>query len=346
MSFRPLHLMRLTLHCPSCSRLLGDLPSLSSSVNCAACRISYGLVHGKLSRRSSVPEILLHLTAKLPSIYKRHYRLQITTPDRSIKILQFSIPGRTDEVYVRRGDLVSALYTVQGYVMKQLVAVTNHTTGRSYVLPTPIPSRGYTVVLLTIGAIGLLLGSLFVGGNVFLVSAVSAVGIALYLKVTNVAQLNTPSLDTFEVEDPRLMSDQRLLIQKQKLEHRLDEIRYECKASQTLVDQLESLQHKMQNLDAELYSARISRTRRAVEIIRQQIHNSRQLMQEYSRTLKMIEIETETSWIADQLPNVENFTQMILRRLEELRAIEEQNQNLRLQLVAYEEVGHYKITNY
>jgi hypothetical protein len=338
--------MRLTLHCPTCSRLLGDLPSLSSSVNCAACHVSYGLVHGKLSRRSSVPEVLLHLTSKLPSIYKRHYTLQITTPNRNIKILQFSIPSRTDDVYVRRGDLVSALYTMQGYVMKRLVAVTNHTIGHSYILPNPVPSRSYTVVLLTIGTIGLLLGSLLIGANVFLTSVVSAIGVALYLKVTNTAQLNTPTLETFEVEDPRLLSDQRLLIQKRRLEQRLEELQYEGKASQTLIDQLESLKRKMQNLDAHLYAARISRTTRAVEIIQQQVRNNRQLMQEYNRTLKMIEIETETSWIADQLPNVENFTQMILRRLEELKAIEEQNQNLRLQLAAYEEVGHYKIAPY
>lgn len=337
--------MRLTIHCPSCSRLLAEIPIYSPQVSCAACCKSYGVLHGKLSKRTSLPEAILHFTPRLPGAYRRHYTLEIMTPERDLKVLQFSTPGNRDQVPVRRGDLVSVLYTMQGYVMKRLIAITNHNTGQNYVLPSPVSSRSYVITLMGMAAIGLSYVSFVLGLSVLLVSATTVLGIALYLKATNVAQLTAPSLEDSEENLP-MMSDQRLLIQKRRLQNRLEDLRLECKGSRSLIEQLKDLKRKMVDLDAALYGSRIGRADRVIEILEQQIGNNNRLMQEYSRTVKMIEIETETSWISDQLPDVEDFTQMILQRLEELRSIEEQNQTLRLQLEAYEEVNHHPIKPY
>ncbi len=184
--------MKLSLQCPSCSRLIPDLQSTTFQVTCASCHTRYGIVHGKLSKRSSVYETLLFLTSKLPHIYKRHYTLQITTPDRSLKLLQFSIPGKSDEVPVRYGDMVSVLYTMQGYVMKKLVAITNHTTGKRYVLPNPVPSPGYFSLVLGTAAVVLLICTYISGASVFLASVMSALGILVCLKLAHTAQLTSP----------------------------------------------------------------------------------------------------------------------------------------------------------
>ena len=338
--------MKLSLYCPTCSRPIADLNNTAPQVTCATCHHRYGVVHGKLSKHSSMSETLLFLSHHLPSLHKRHYTLQITTPDRNLKQLQFSIPGRADPLPVHHGDVVSVLYTMQGYLMKKLVAVNNHTTGKRYVLPKPVPSATYLRMTLSTAVIALLVGSFFGGANVFLVSVMTALGVIAYLKVTNSAQLTNPSLESHGREGTRLVGDQRLLAQKLKIEQRLDDIHHECKANQGLIDQLDDLKQKMVDVDQQLYAPRILRTTGAVSILKQQITNNQRLAREYRRALQMIEIEMETSWIADQLPDASNFTRAIMQKLEELKAIEDQNQLLKLQLAAYEEVKYQGIPGY
>lgn len=330
--------MKLLLHCPSCSRPIADLHAVATEVTCPACQHQFGIVYGKLSKRSSIPEALLFLSAKLPSFYKRHYTLQITTPDRTLKQLQFSIPGQADQIPVHHGDIISALYTMRGYVMNKLVAITNHTTGKRYVLSTPIPSASHLVVPLGVLATGLLLCSYITGVSLIATTVVGALGMLALLKVTHIAQLSTPSLETIGREGTRLLADQRLLVQKRKIQQRVEELDHDCKANQVLIAQLDALKQKMANFDPHLYSARIFRTTSAIKLIDQQITNTRRLIREYKHTLKMIEIEIETSWIADQLPEGDDFIRTIVRKLEELKAIEEQNQSLKLQLSAYDDM--------
>lgn len=338
--------MKLSLYCPRCSRPIADLNSTAPHVTCAACRRRYGVVHGKLSKHSSIKETLLFLSTSLPSFYKRHYTLQITTPDRNLKQLQFSIPGKTDPIPVQYGDMVTVLYTMQGYLMKKLVAVTNHTTGKRYVLPKPVPSASYLRMTVSTAVIALLVGSFLSGTNVFLAAIVTALSAVAYLKLTSSAQLTSPSLETYGHEAKRLVGDQRLLAQKSKIDHRLDEIKHECQSNEGLIDRLEDLKQKMVEVDRSLYAPRIFRATSAVTILKQQITNNHRLMREYRRALQMIEIEVETSWIADQLPDASNFTRAIMQKLEELKAIEDQNQFLKLQLAAYEEVNHQVISGY
>jgi hypothetical protein len=52
----------------------------------------------------------------------------------------------------------------------------------------------------------------------------------------------------------------------------------------------------------------------------------------------MIEIELETAYLADQLPDAHDFTGAILSKIAELQAIEDRNRQLRLELEANEEV--------
>ena len=304
------------------------------------------MVYGKLSKRSSIVEALLYLTSQLPSFYKRHYTFQITTADRTLKCLQFSVPGKSDVIPIHRGDVVSVLYTMQGYLMKQLVAIANHTTGKSYVLPNPVPSANQHFITLITIVTGFVLVSFLNGGNVFFTSIFSAIGVLAYIKLTNNAQLSSPTLNATHAEGIRLIADQRLLAQQRKLEQRVTELTHEYQSNQVLIEQINALKQKMTQVDQAVYSARIYRATTAVDILNQQIANNQRLIREYQHMLKMIEIEIDTSWIADQLPDAENFSRRILERLEELKEIEEQNQSLKLQLAAYEEVNLLGIEQY
>jgi hypothetical protein len=291
-------------------------------------------------------EVLLFLKSTLPSFYKRHYSFQITTADRTLKQLQFSLPGKADVVPVNSGDIVSVLYTVQGYVMQKLVAIANHTTGKQYVLPTPVPSSSRHLALF-ITAISCLLTLSFVGGwNLFLTSSLSAIGLLGYLKLSNTANLTSPPLESQARLGKRLLQDQRMLAQQRKIEQRIEELQHEHKSTQVLIHQLESLKQKMSQVDPALYGARIHRAAHAVSLLKQQLVNNQRLVREYERTRRMIDIEVETTWIADQLPDSENFSRSILGRLAELKQIEDQNQDLKDQLAAYEEVNLHRIQRY
>lgn len=336
--------MKLSLHCPACDRPISSSQRFAlAEINCPSCGRRYGVLYGKLSKLASIQEALLYLTSKLPSFYKRHYTLQIITPDRTLKNLQFSIPGKADVIPVHQGDVVSVLYTMQGYVMNKLVAIANHTTGKRYVLPAPIPSVSRKAGTLAILLAVFITFSVLTGLDLFLVSVTGAIGILSYLKLISAAQLTQPPLETERHTGKRLLADQQLIAQQRRIEHRVIEVQHENQASELLIEQLEALKRKMANLDQALYGARIYRSTTAINILKQQIVNNHRLIREYERTRKMIEIEIDTSWIADQLPEAENFTRTIVERLAELKAIEDQNQSLKLQLAAYEEVKLYGI---
>ncbi|EKQ69336.1 hypothetical protein OsccyDRAFT_1962 [Leptolyngbyaceae cyanobacterium JSC-12] len=340
--------MKLSLSCPSCGKAIADLHhrSSQSQIHCPACGKRYGVLYGKLSQRSSIQEALFYLKSTLPSFYKRHYTLQITTADRTLRHLQFSIPGKADVIPVNRGDILTVLYTMQGYVMKKLVAIANHTTGKQYVLPNPIPSSSHHVAILLTIMTGFVAVSFLGGLNLVLTALFSAISVLAYLKFTHCAQLTTPPLEEQTREAKRLLADQRLMAQQRRIVQRISELRHERQANQVLIEQLETLKQKMSQVDQTLYSARIYRATGAINILKQQIANNQRLVREYERTLKMIEIEIDTSWIADQLPDAENFTRAILERLAELKEIEDQNQTLKFQLAAYEEVKLYVAEEY
>jgi hypothetical protein len=331
--------MKPSLHCPSCARPISSSSNLTSQVACSACQSSFGVIYGKLSRCSSLQETLFYFTNNLPRLYKRHYTLQITTPERTLQQLQFSLSSNAESIPVRSGDMVSVFYTGPVYALRQLVAIANHTTGRTHRFLVPIP--GFKYQIRTIGAIliGLLFVSILSGINFLLMALLGGMGALLYLKLSHTVQLTSPLLDQCGREGNRLLSDQRLLAQQAKLEQRISELRCDCEANQQLIRQLESLKHKMNQVDPTLYSSRIYRTTTAIDLLKQQITNNQRLMREYQRTQRMIEIEVETSWVAEQLPDGDDFSRAIVEKLAELKQIEDQNESLKLRLTAYQDLG-------
>lgn len=310
----------------------------NTQVRCVACQRQYHVISGKVSKRASMREALLYLNNRLPQWYKRHYELRLTTLDRQLKVLKFSIPHGEDRVPVRRGDLVSVVFTTQGRVFKKLIAISNHTTGNAYTLPNPATNLSYLAS--TRGTVAAALGVYFAlnGTSLFLLSLLSAIGVFVYVKLAYTAELTTPALKTTVQEEARLLADQKLLHHRWQIEQRVEILRHESRANQALMQQFETLRRKMFGFDEKLYATRIQRTKSAVGILTKQNENNQRLISEYSRMIKMIEIEIETAQIADQLPEAEDFTNAILRKLAELKRVEEYNQNLRFQLEANEEV--------
>ncbi len=154
--------------------------------------------------------------------------------------------------------------------------------------------------------------------------SVGAVGAGVYVsKRSSLKVRSSPEL-------LRLTSEQQLLAQKHDLEQKLAQLTQDFKANSSLVNRLEALQQKMIGADADLYTRRIATVASGIEVIEEQIGLVQNLVDGYSQLLKVIDIEYETSKLAEKLPL--DFTSQVLARLEELKLIEAQKEELALRI--------------
>jgi hypothetical protein len=332
--------MQTSLHCPSCRRSLGrvQLEQVEQLI-CVRCRRDYGILHGKLSGWQSQRQTLFYLNDRLPKVYKRRYELRITTSTRHLKVLTFSLPGASDRVPARPGDRLSILYTGRGNAIRKLFAIHNHTNGRSYNLPKPIPSRQN--MLLTRGMFGgAVLGAAIVGGLelVALPGIVGAIALYAWSHWRDVAELTTPALHPDNPLESRLLGEQHLAQQHQQLARRVDELQQEDMTHRDLMKRLRSLREKMLKVDASLYATRIGQIEKGIRLLQLRLQHNDQLVERYAEAMNLIDIELETASLADHLPDGYDFHDDLFTKLEELKAIEARNQDLRWQLEANEEV--------
>lgn len=327
-----------SINCPFCHRLLGKIHADGScDLECSSCRKSFSIVYGKLSGWFSEQEAMLYLNSRLPSIYKRHYELRITTPGRVLKRLTFSVPGQRDRIPVRPGDRVSIIYSRWGDGIRHLIGITNHTSGKNFRLPTAIPSLRFW--LATYGSLcaGVMLAA-FINGMGMVVMPWAAIALVLCARGADTAQLTTPCLSAHVPLESRLLAEQQLFNQKLYLEQRVETLRTENQSHRDWIRQLRSLRSKMLTVSTSLYSTRVSRIENAARLLQQRTHHNELLTEKYAQTIKLIDIELEAAYVDSHLTELEQFKAGLTRQLEELRAIEESNRNLWLQLEANEEV--------
>lgn len=330
--------MTLQIHCPTCSRSLGKLSAEGIlKAGCSSCRISYEAIYGKLSHWFSKGEPVIYLGERLPKLFRRRYELRIATPGRQLKLLKLTTLGLEDRLPLRPGDRVSILYSTRGGGMDKLVAIYNHSRGKNYYPKTPIPSEQYLLKTRGSVSVAVFLGALFGGISPVMVS-LGAIAMLLYANVIDAAELSDPELRTQNREEARLLNEIKLANQKSHLAERIHELHQEIYDQQGLIKKLQSLRGKMLSFNSGLYATRVGNIETAVRLLRQRIDHSHRLIDEYTQTMRMIEIELEASVLVEQLPNAEDFTAQIFSRLDELKAIEAENFNLQQRVEANEEV--------
>jgi hypothetical protein len=285
---------------------------------------------------------MLYLSPSLPKIYKRRYEFRITTPSRHLKVLKFSLPGEEDRVPARPGDRISVLYSGQGNVIRKLFAIHNHTNGRSYQPPKPIPSPRHLVATRGMVASAALGAVVFGGLEVLaLPGIVGALALYAWSHWTDRAELSTPALHPDNALESRLLGEQHLAQQHQQLASRVDELHQEDMTNRDLIRRLRSLREKMLKVDASLYGTRVGQIEKAIRLLQMRLQHNDQLVGRYAEAMNLIDIELETASLADQLPNGYDFNDLngdLFTKLEELKTIEARNRDLRLQLEANEEV--------
>lgn len=320
--------------CPSCSKPLyfpnfGDCCEDFVDGICTGCQYKYALFETEVTNFVSQVETRHNSNHNKQPDYNRSYQFRLKQPNGSIKAIQFSAPGQVEKISALPGDLLLLLYTMRGRKLEDLVRIENLTTNKNLLLFNPSTkalSKGFAAGVST------LVGSFVVAGvlnlptnQLFLAATVpGAVGAFVYVG----KRFSLRVRDRLELG--RHYSEQQLLAQKYNLEQKLVELTQEQKANQKILQRLKALQQKMSDTDANMYARRITTVASGINVIEDQLDLVQNLLDGYTQLLKIIEIEYETSRLAEKLPS--NFTSQVLTRLEELKAVEEKKQELSLRV--------------
>jgi len=311
--------------CPSCSRSLGRFEADGCfRATCSNCRLHLEGFWGRLSHWQSKGEPLFYLHPRLPKLFRRTYEFRITTPGRELKLLTFSTPGLDDPVPVRAGDRIAVLYSGTTGHLDKLMAIQNYSLGRTFLPPSAISSAGYLWKVR--GGMTAALGiSALIGGVDLGLVAAGAIAVSVLSRLSPGAKLSAPALRGDRPDEVRLMAELKLVQQKADLTQHVEVLRQEIQDHRELIKRFQALRSKMMAYNPTLYGSRVGRVERATQLLRQRIEHTQKLMEEYSQTIQMLEIELETASLADRLPDADDFTCRVLERVEELRAIEARN---------------------
>lgn len=153
--------------------------------------------------------------------------------------------------------------------------------------------------------------------------------VALALVLAGLAQFAAPA-DEGEVEDGPMSRERRLLA------GRVQESRAFAAEQERLLREIAGLQTMMRALDPDLYGTRIERLDSARKIVEEQIRIERELLAEYEKAQRILDIEIETVRVVGELGG--DVMESVSQRLAELDSARDANRQLRYQLEANEEV--------
>lgn len=338
--------MTRQLKCPACRQPL-YFPAVEECDEdfldsiCSCCKYKYALIHTEvLSFASSVQVLRTSKYRKQPS-YSRTYKLRLLKADGTIKSLEFSTLGQEERISALPEDEILLLYSMRGKALQNLVWIENYTTGESHLLQKPgagARSAGFSAGALALVASGILASALNIPMNKFFVATAmpAAVGVGAYVTKRKSIKVSD------RLELGRLASEQQLLAQKHELDQKIAELTQELKTNNRMIKRLETLQRKMIGADEDLYANRIETVAKGISVLEKQLDLTKNLINGYFKIVEIIDIEYETSRLAEQIP--EDLTEKILRRLDELKAVEAKKEELALlvnpqKLLSYDEQG-------
>lgn len=335
--------MTTTIKCPACSKPVGFLNKRGTlQATCATCRYELKAVCGILTARSSNQITLRRQTSQHSGIYQRRYELRVTRPDQHLETFEFLQAGKEDMLPIRTGDQVLMLMLIRGDHDQKVILITNCTTGREY--PVHRLMKPLHLILTLPRMIGtgvgiaiylILLAPFPNSSNTGKLLALILAGTSGIVATAYAKQYLQPQESVTPEQRQRIL-EQELLLQKEALEQRVQQLQLDHQAHQDLIEQMQALQTRMLEVGRSLYESRIATVERAIQLLTQQCDQDQRLLVAYRETIQILEIEYETSKVAAHLPDAAQNP--LLERMEELKAIEAQNQDLRLQIEANEEV--------
>lgn len=316
-------------NCPRCYKTIGELPKSGTLVAlCADCHFKYEVLRGRLIERTSTR---LGGPSNDPN---RHYRFRVDAPNREAGSVEFERRGTEEVLQARPGDDVVIVHTMRGRRREEALAVHNLTTGDSLAINAPGRRSRATAEAWGV-AVGVLLG----GGMLIVVPLFPAALFGLFAAIGTafvLGQRLRPVHDVQPGEQVFLERKQNWLSEKLRLQEaraRIDgDIADRQRARQCLVD----LQHKMLEVGLDAYKPRLHSIDVALAVLDKQTALDLALRDGYDRSIKMIEIEQDASAAEEIFPD--DLTPLVLEKLDELKALEEQQAELARELEANVEI--------
>lgn len=323
--------MTYQLNCPNCSKnlyflIVGENEDFSESI-CRNCHYKYALHQIEVGSFVSTVETQSSNTFTENTSYSRVYNLRVQQANGTLKSLTFSTPGQAEKISGSADDTILLLYTMRGKVSQDLVWIKNLTTGKSHLLLKPgakARSLGFNTAFLTLAASGILAGILCIPVNQFFWSAAIPGSISVGVYVAKRSSLKVSD----RAELKQLSSEQQLVAQRHELEQKIAGFTEELKKSQSIIQRLIRLQSKMMGVGEDLYASQLVTVNKGINVIQEQLSLLQDLIKGYSQLIRIIEIDFETSQLVEQLPG--DISDKILRRLEELKAIQIKKEELSL----------------
>jgi hypothetical protein len=262
--------------------------------------------------------------------YRRVYRLRAFNSKREIEFLEFFLPSSAQTFSLASGDELILLHTMQDNAIDKLIWIKNRTTGESYQFFSPNSQAK---------AIGLKAGMFVMGVSLLLayllpLSPKQLLAIALPISTgvgVCVAQRQSRQGKERNLKiATRLKAEQMLLKRLESVNERLQQHRQDFVTERRTRDRLQQLHEKMSQTDSAQFESRLLVLDRGIAVLEEQLTLNQNLIDGYCQVKNLLEIEYETSRLAEQLPNAEDFGAKIFARLEELNALERQKEALAL----------------
>ncbi|MCU0535175.1 MAG: hypothetical protein MUD14_14905 [Hydrococcus sp. Prado102] len=327
--------MNCKINCPACRGRL-YLPFRQNDdedvqdIICSRCLGRYAVTYLEIINSTFDLETLSSSHPERATQYRRVYRVRAFNSKREIEFLEFSLPSSAHSFSLSSGDELILLNTIQDNAIDKLIWLKNHTTGESYQFFSPSSQAkiiGLKAGMFVMGVSLLLAYLLPLSPKQLLAIALptsAGVGVCVAQRQSRQGKERNARVAT------RLKAEQMLLKNLDSVNERLQQHQQNFIAERRTRDRLRQLHEKMSQTDTAQFESRLLVLDRGIAVLKEQLALNQNLIDGYSQVKNLLEIEYETSRLAEQLPNAEDFGAKIFARLEELNALERQKEALAL----------------
>jgi hypothetical protein len=262
------------------------------------------------------------------------YNIRLALANGRAEHVEFRLT-EPDTFTAQKGDVVSAVYLMNGATRDNLLSIHNGTLGERVVIALPGEKATKKAWLFaggigatTLVAVAALTGVGLIGLGA---GAVAFVGTGIALGHTFMPRVNVPP-----EEEARLTATQHMIAQKLELEEARARVVQGMESRAELRERLLSLRTKMQRLGLDVYAQRIAAMTAGIAAIDQQLALEARLRDMYERSIAMLEIELEAGAAVNAMDGLE--APHLAATFAELRDLEEQQRELGRQIAANAEV--------
>jgi len=317
-------------NCPKCFKTIGELPESGELIAlCSNCRYKFQVLRGKVLERSSKQQ------PGRKSSPVRHYVFRVELPHHRTEVTEFDQMGVDESIQARRNDDLAVVYSMRGTKREDLLALHNLTTGESHALGTPGQKASSTANTLGF-MVGAAVGAVSFAASVPIVFTIMLAGSTWAGAVFLLRQRLAP-IHELEPEARALLERQHSwLSEKLRLEEARARVAGDITDRERLRQRLFDLRRKMLEVGLDVYKARLASIDLALAALDRQMTLDVSLRDGYDRSIKMIEIEQETSSANEVFPD--DLTPIVLEKLDELKALAAKQADLARELEANVEI--------